>query len=242
MALPSSQMIRASRRIGNDIGEDVLHLGEYRGSDRGGFSVAKILSAVTRRIDEVDSEVHKRSGARDAELGKLIGNQMEPFLRLLGSGESAHGDRLTAFREQGDANNIVPVDVFNPRALASIDAMARNAKDAPTIEVLPRRDVAQGFFGLFTLNFWAARRSVGLGGRAKILYTVDSQASGYQLEYWPQFLYSPVVFGASLTRPVSATIPVNHYRFQGWINNNVTRDTGLYFANAANPNTVLRAF
>src|SRR6516164_1652826 len=46
-----------------------------------------------------------------------------------------------------------------------------------------------------------------------------SVGGGYQVEYYPQYRYSPVVFGSTLTNPeVQGRIKVGHYHFQGWHN------------------------
>lgn len=119
----------------------------------------------------------------------------------------------------------------------------RIAARAPFVRLRPRQEAATTFFRLFTFNFWSARRSINSsGGPATVNFTVDCKNSGYQLEYWPQFLYSPTVFGAKLTRPVSAVIPINHYHFQGWIGGAVTPDGGLYVADPNNNAAMLRAF
>ena len=162
----------------------------------------------------------------------------------------------------------VPIDAENQRAAITIVAFMRGrlprldlgiggeldepwgapqwrriAEEAPFVTLRSDRVAATAFFRLFTLNFWTARRSINRsGGPATVYFTVDCKNHGYQLEYWPRFLFSPKVFGPNLTRPVSATIPVNQYRFQGWINNTVTPDGGLYMADANNKAVTLRAF
>lgn len=164
-------------------------------------------------------------------------------------------------------DDVVSIDFANERSTKAIVARARSVQDDPAaapdldmatkgdprvwdalaetvpfLEMRPVPEAARNFFSLFTVSYWMGRRSVAKTGQSTVHFTVDCSQHGYQLEYWPQFLFTPTVFGGKLTRPVSATIPINHYHFQGWLNNAITPDGGLYPADANNTHAMLRAF
>lgn len=161
---------------------------------------------------------------------------------------------------------LVPIDTRNARSKRAIMALAKArrvdgfnapdlglaytyaeewddiAKSVDFVDMCPAPEASRTFFQLFTISYWMGRRSVARTGQSTVNFTVDCFSHGYQLEYWPQFLFTPTVFGATLTRPVSMAVPINYYHFQGWLNNAVTPDGGLYPANANNTLATLRAF
>ncbi len=235
------------------------------------YTAEHVVDNIADRIDSSDRELEiaRVRNYADRELGTLLVPFVDRFLKLVRREDFRQIENLPLLRVgANDLRLEVPIDAGNQRATVSIVARMRAilsdpelrrtselderggayqwrriAELAPFVELRPHREAATNFFSLFTLSFWSARRSINSsGGPATVNFTVDCATYGYQLEYWPQFLFSPIVFGAKLTRPVSAVIPVNHYHFQGWIGGTVTPDGGLYVADPNNTATTLRAF
>lgn len=66
---------------------------------------------------------------------------------------------------------------------------------------------------------------------------------GYQLDWYHQFNYSPVVFGCgAMSSPVVGALNTGNYCFQGWKNNIMTLDSGVYFAGPNSNVATLRSF
>lgn len=169
--------------------------------------------------------------------------------------------------EANEFGEPVPIDESNERGRRSLAALARRrlseAPDRGTIQNFADRiggwrrmqrlgapigfqrleRAVETFFGLLTASMWRAGQSFASSrGGSSVTYTVDCANYGYQLEFWPQFYFSPTVFGGNLTRPVTANVTPNHYHFQGWMNGVVVQDGGVHVASAKNTKTILRAF
>lgn len=114
--------------------------------------------------------------------------------------------------------------------------------DFRSVKLLPLREACTGFMTLFSDSLRSAVRIFRAQNTSYVRYTVHSTGSGYQLEYWPQYKYSPIVFGNGLTTPLDHTVKIGYYHFQGWRNGNVIRDGGVYFASPQNISTHLRDF
>jgi hypothetical protein len=99
-----------------------------------------------------------------------------------------------------------------------------------------------GFLTLFVDTLAAVARIFRAGGSTTVHFTVDSMNFGYQLEYYPQYRYSPKVFGSNLSRPVSAQLPTGPYYFQGRKTGLVIKDPPVHFAGPSNTSTVTAAF
>lgn len=259
------EFIKDSRLIGDHIGNVVTRDAERFGDRGSGFDASEIIDTIAHQIDRRDARFESSRPEREAAetLASLLAPYVASFMELL---RREDFQKLGALPQlQLTPSSMVPIDATNSRATDSIVATLRQegpylprssefgAKDsaetwqrlgqlASLVELDSLSVVSRNFFRLFTSSFWSARRTLGRGSAAAIHFTVDCMNHGYQLEYWPQFFFSPTVFGGSLTRPVKATIPVNHYHFQGWKNGNVTRDGGLYLADANNTTAFLRAF
>jgi hypothetical protein len=158
---------------------------------------------------------------------------------------------------QNDFQLPIAVDYKSSRAMQSIfytyilrgkeyqshDFRAPIAVTPLSIDYAPRPFALESFVTLFVHGFRWLRSTVSSSrSPSHVNFTVDCTNYGYQLEYFPQFFYSPTVFGGTLTRPVTASIPVNHYHFQGWKNSVLTQDTGLYRADSSSTAATLRAF
>ncbi|GGF61455.1 hypothetical protein GCM10007301_21510 [Azorhizobium oxalatiphilum] len=263
------RLIESAYAIGEQIGDLIADAAERSTEFAHQPSGRRVVEAIATAITERDEEL-RRDTAADYEIGILLAPYVMRFLQVLHRDDFRRLDGLPELRvgpDRGVPGDLVPIDAGNRRALESIMAVAQSDARRPAggraiggeehvgaeqwqeaaravgfVEMQPHRTVARNFFSLFTVSFWSARKSVSQSGVATINFTVDCASHGYQLEYWPRFLYSPVVFGGCLTRPVSAHIPVNHYRFQGWIGGHVTPDGGLYQADASHTNATLRAF
>ena len=150
------------------------------------------------------------------------------------------------------------VDGFNPRTRAAISPTTEQERRFGRGELLrwflvaseQNTDVTliniyqatKGFFELFIDSMQALRRAINGGYFSSVSFTVNANNRGYQVEYYPQYNYSPVVFGSTVTTPVVGTLQVGHYRFQGWKDGVVTPDRGLYFAGPASTSAQLRDF
>lgn len=168
--------------------------------------------------------------------------------------------------EANEYGRPIPIDVANRRAGDTAEALARQSSsgradpdgraiDRLTLDHwtgLARRGAPVGtqdwraatttFFGLLSANLWRAMLTQSHSPTNLVSYTVDCSNHGYVLDYWPQFFFSPKQFGATTTRPVTHSLNPNHYRFQGWLNGQVTQDPGVHQAGPNHPNTILRAF
>ena len=190
--------------------------------------------------------------------------QIDSALRLIAFWRAAGLDGALVWIGDGDdAAQETPAlfDVFNPlarRMLADGDYdPPQNFDDAAALRlwklvqvkrfsgqlaIMPLDAASAAFTTLFAGNLRGAVRATRNAGTSYVDYTVNSKASGYQLEFHPQYNVSPVVFGGVLTTPVSQTILIGRYRFQGWLGSTLTRDGGVYFASPATPSATLRAF
>lgn len=111
-----------------------------------------------------------------------------------------------------------------------------------SVLLLPLRQACAEFMTLFSDSLRSAIRMFRNQNVSYVRYSVSSTNSGYQLEYWPQYNYTPIVFGNGLTTPLDHTVKIGHYHFQGWRNGKVTRDGGVYFASPQNSSAHLRDF
>jgi len=145
------------------------------------------------------------------------------------------------------------VDFLNPRARRSFlkgPAPSENFRqtvramgEMKVVEVRKPQDALVGFMTLFTDSVTvAALAAASSGGTTYVNYRVTSQNSGYQLEYYPQYNFSPVVFGSTLTYPVTANIKSGHYYFQGWSGGILHTESRVHFAGKNNTSTVIQAF
>ena len=263
MATGVDKEIDAARRIGGLVG-DALSYGEFTGR---GNDAERIVEIIDYQVS-LEDDVGEGGRIGDSEVEAAFQGHVSSFLDLYRHPEFAEAGLPVIRAGENGFGAPIPVDLANDRSLASVDALLRQAEgrsdpdrrpasrrawdprfwaglpDAGlTAGLGPRRQVARDFFGLLTASLWGARKSVASGGASMVNFTVDCTNHGYQLDYWPQFQFSPVAFGGGRpTRPVTATIPVNHYHFQGWINGAVTQDGGLYAADQFNTAAWLRAF
>ncbi len=97
------------------------------------------------------------------------------------------------------------------------------------VEMVDRRSAINGFLQLYIESIRTIGK-VGPPDHENQQFTVHTHNHGYQLEYFPQYLYSPVVFGNVLSTPVSSRLATGHYCFQGWRNGTLIRDSGVYYA------------
>lgn len=203
------------------------------------------------------------SGSEDSEpldfaaSESLIGD-IESALRLLSFGEDL-GIGVVVYAEEWDDSLDQPVlfDVFNPRAWRMLspdsnDPMTerrhnlRNwiktvVRERKTLRLVPLEDARMSFVTLFADSLVTLVRGSGQNRSSHVNFTVNS-GHGYQLEYHPQYKTSPLVFGTHNSSPVTQTILIGRYHFQGWKNNVFTADTGTYPASAYSPSATLRAF
>jgi hypothetical protein len=169
-----------------------------------------------------------------------------------------HGRR----QQDNGLNEPALFDVFNPLARRMLygrdneDDFVGNGFDSSAIRewariaatrfsdqlaIVPPATASRGFLTLFTDSLRSTVRSQRNANTSYVDYTVHS-GSGYQLEYYPQFNATPLVFGGTPTSPVSQRVLIGRYRFQGWLNGKLTTDGGTYLASPNTPSATLRDF
>lgn len=162
------------------------------------------------------------------------------------------------------------VDVFNDLARRALEMLAAGASDAGPAHSgqipvnSPRWKLSLQMRGapvamisedeasraVLTLFFDALRSSTkssqtGGGMTAQLggggfSFTANCNLSGWALECWPQFTYSPVRFGSSLTWPVHGQMPTSgHYYFQGLQGVNIKKDNAPHYASPTNNSTLV---
>lgn len=185
------------------------------------------------------------------------------FQEMLGMPGWEGGDFPVIGVANNDFNEPVPLDLRNPYSVSaahklhsdrpeetfplgayrSPEAWRRIADRSTTIELRPAREVAATFFGLLAMSVSEALSGLLQRHSRHIKFTVDSQNSGYQLQYWPQYYFSPQVFGGNLTRPVTAHVARNVYCFMGTNRKGrVVYDQAAHRCDDKNTSTVIVAF
>ena len=148
--------------------------------------------------------------------------------------------RQNLSRENGNIGDPGP-----PNATAWPAWVGQAVPAVRSIEIVEEDRASRGFLTLFAdslrtaVRWWSTPSSSTLQANPFTVYS----GNGYQLDYFPQFQYSPVAFaGGKKSSPVTDHVPSNHYKFEGWLNNTVTRDSGTYFAGPASHSAHLRSF
>ncbi len=108
------------------------------------------------------------------------------------------------------------------------------------VQVVDEREATRGFVTQIADSFRTAVRYFTSSGGGGQRFTVHTRQHQFQLESYPQYWYSPVVFGATLTSPVDGMLATGHYHFQGWQNGTVVTDGGVYFAGPGSTAATLR--
>jgi hypothetical protein len=119
-------------------------------------------------------------------------------------------------------------------------ARLRDRKDVVPVE---RAAAQRQFLAPFTDSVRAVARIFSGGGTSSVSFTVTS-GHGYVLDWYPRYRYRPVVFGGgTLSSPVSGTLAVGHYCFQGRMGSGAAiRDPGSHYAGPSSTSTRLTAF
>jgi hypothetical protein len=240
-----------ARHIGQGLGENLLCWGEpsfpnVRYAERP-LVARELLRDILRGIE-------RKSGARSAlsiEVTDEFAEDLDKALRLIWFFRTIDiGGALVFKVAENEFGNFPLFDIFNPLARRSVSGQD---EDAPLVEprenwndlirwtnrfadrrdriaVVDFRQALTGFMTLIADNLHAAAKAFANSGTSYLTYTVHANNSGYQLEYYPQYLFSPVVFGSTVTTPVSQRIKIGHYHFQGWRHNQLVQDSNLYFA------------
>ncbi len=152
----------------------------------------------------------------------------------------ARGDR---FREDepGDPETSLPPPPYSPDWARSLED-----RGAP-VEIASTREASTSFLTLITdaLRLVASSGSgsgAGItgGGGSGFSFTANCNLSGWILESWPQYNYSPTRFGSVPTWPVLGSLPTSgNYYFQGLSGSTVRKDSTPHYASASNNSTIV---
>jgi hypothetical protein len=188
---------------------------------------------------------------------------LDNALNLVAFSRASGFDGILVLNERDPVFGCFPLfDLFNPRAREALTEpeeerydrrfirtrrgllqwVKRKAGSDERITWLDPHSATTGFMTLFADSLRSVIRYFNGSGTSHVRYTVHSRNEGYQLEYHPQFNFSPNVFGSNLTYRVSDTIRIGHYRFQGRRNGTLTADPGVYFAAPGHTEAELTAF
>jgi hypothetical protein len=173
-------------------------------------------------------------------------------------------DVFSARALQGLSVASEPPPADQPETWREWQPLVRRLIEDKKAEPVDREKAYEGTISLFVDTLRAlARDSAGRGSPAAALagggtggttpptatastttaFTVHSANSGYQLDYFPQYRYTPTVFGgATLSTPVSQTIANGHYCFEGRKGGTTTRDPGVHYAGPGSTATRTTAF
>ena len=73
------------------------------------------------------------------------------------------------------------------------------------------------------------------------VYTANCNLTGWILEIWPQFNYSPIRFGNMVTWPVTDTLPTaGNYMFQGLKGGSVRQDLTPHYLGPSRAQTLVK--
>jgi hypothetical protein len=172
-------------------------------------------------------------------------------------------DIFSASALQGLGVASEPPPVGKPETWREWQPLVRRLIEDKKVEPIERERAYEGTISLFVDTLRALARGAagggspaavsaggGTGGTAPptatasttTAFTVHSGNSGYQLDYFPQYRYTPTVFGgATLSTPVSQTIANGHYCFEGR-KGGTTRDPGVHYAGPGSTSTRTTAF
>lgn len=128
------------------------------------------------------------------------------------------------------------------------DGAPSSAEDRPLFRFASPSEARKSFGIMFADSVREAasenRRTGGSGmlksAGARIPYVVNCNLSGWTLEYWPQYNFSPSRFGSVPTSPVHDTIPTSgNYYFQGILGPNVRQDRSPHYAGSSRTSTLV---
>lgn len=243
-----------ARRLGDDLAEELMRRGPSGVTARGLF--LRVFQDVSIRGPGIIAPAY--------ELGRIEPSYEADillFLRLAGGPYASRGELPTFVGQQNRFQAPIPINVRNPRSAQAIESLLvqegrpaiglspsptpsnwrRVAELSPVVDLRPIREVAANFFGLLSSSLMRVRQALG-SGSALITFTVSSKNAGYDLDYWPQYMFNPKPFGSVQTTPVTDSVPANDYLFQGWLNGNVTQDPHLHPCHAKRQQSQIRAF
>jgi len=139
-------------------------------------------------------------------------------------------------------------DIFNPLARALInppdvryepengpslrDWVQRASRSGEGVEFLPQQAASMGFMTLFVDSLRSVLRAFTSGlSSSSVDFTFNSNPpGGYQVQYHPQYYTSPIVFGPTLSTPVTQlSVLAGNYHFLGQLGTApAIRDPALY--------------
>ncbi|TJW51965.1 MAG: hypothetical protein E5X65_20770 [Mesorhizobium sp.] len=144
--------------------------------------------------------------------------------------------------EQGASDGATFSTVYSSNWVKSLQT-----RSAP-IEIASPNEATVSFLTLITdaIRFVANSGSAGThvstgGGGTGFPFTANCNLSGWILESWPQYTYSPMRFGSVPTWPVVGSLPTSgNFYFQGRKGRAVRKDSSPHYASVASNSTIVR--
>lgn len=260
MATSTEDILERTRRLGEAASRDL----ETRTYPVGETGAAQIVANIVQFIERENLRGASDRVRLDPRLRGAYEDYAITFMAVLK--RFPNGEVPVLKTQANEYREAIPIDAANRRAGETAEALARQSSSEAPVQDLPNssrftleywnalardgapvgtqdwRTATTTFFGLLSANLWRAMLGHAHRTSNHISYTVDCTNHGYVLDYWPQFFFSPKQFGAKATRPVTHALKPNHYRFQGWLNGQVTQDPGVHQAGPSHTQTTLRAF
>lgn len=226
-------------------------------------------------LKHVEEAVADGSGFLSSESRERLARSFANGLRVFAFYERIGSAFVLALRGMKNVYEAgVIIDIFNPRALEGLGLDAKSPPPPPfdnpeawpdfrpligrleeQTKVVTRVDRKKASVDFVTL-FVDTLRALARGSHQKAAiasppattaFTVHSgpKNMGYQLSYFPQYRYSPVVFGSTLSTPVVENIATGHWCFEGRQSGATAppiRDPGVHFAGPSRNSTTTTAF
>ena len=255
----TDQDVAFARRVADELDSDILTQGflarPYASQDRDADGLLTLLEERVAQYTNRDGRF--LSSEQLATYRKLI-RSIQTILMKAGPA----GVPMLTGQDNVFALDTI-IDILNPRALKALSDLAsagggdqdsqspprfsrawlRSLQNRGTpVRLAQRNEAATSFLTMFVDTLRSVARSTSRGAPVGANFTVNSLTSGYVLESWPQFNFSPTAFGSGPTSPVSDYLTSGHYRFHGRKNGQLIQDPGVHYAGPTRLSTTMSAF